>query len=369
MQRMLSEIRKKVFISLIALSPFGLFLFRQLDPWHGMGMYIQLAILVIFSISLKNRPLGSLTLYLGLLTSYVWGITLIHSGQYALKIFLPFFNFLCYVILYKYIQDNINREQIEKLFKWLSYSLIGLLFYCALQKLNLDQFFVSNSAQTDPDQIVGTLGNTSHLAGLLAIIQPFFFNNKLALILLWILLILIGSASGVIVGILVLLFYFFHMHKRRFYTLLALLTILGIIILISNKLFFTFSGRLWVWQKTLDIFMKSKSQITGLGLGSFNLMGLSNGPNSTWRHLHLEYFQVLFECGVIGLCLISWCIYDYFKTFSENKNNLTIKIACIFFGFCMLSFLTFPAHLWLLSLFGILSYSFLYALKKERLSI
>lgn len=362
---MFQEKSKTIFISLIALSPFGLFLFRQLDPWHGMGMYIQIAILVLFSLSLKNRPLGVLTLYLGLLTSYVWGITLIHSGQYALKIFLPFFNFLCFVILYKVIQEKVNRDTIETLFKWLSYSLIGLLFYCVLQKLNLDQFFVDNSISTNPDQIVGTLGNPSHLAGLLAIIQPFFFNNKLALILLWVLLIIIGSASGVIVGILVLLFYFFHTHKNRFFTLLSLSTILGVVTLISHKSFFTFSGRLWAWQKTLDIFIKSKSQITGLGLGSFSLINLNSGPCSTWRHLHLEYFQVLFECGVIGLGLVSWCIYDYFKTFSENKNNLTIKIATIFFGFCMLSFFTFPAHLWLLSLFGILSYSLLYAIKEK----
>lgn len=350
---------------MIALAPFGIFLFRPLDPWHGMGMYIQLAILILFALSLNNKPLGALTIYLGLLTALVWGLTLLRHQQYAIKIFLPYFNFLCFVILYKLIQDNVDRNTIICLFKWLSNSLLLLLGYCVLQVLSLDPFFKDASISNNPDQLVGTIGNPGHLGALLAIIQPFFFNNKLALILLWILLILTHSASGVVVGIIVLLFYLWHKRNYYFYTLLSISSIAGIIALYLHREFFTFSSRLWVWQKTWELFQTGKSQIIGLGLGSFNLLNLNQGATKRWGHLHQEYLQILFEAGIIGLCLVIWCIYDYFKTFREKRDDLTIKIASIFLGFCLLGLFSFPAHLWLISLFGVLSYSLLYAIKEK----
>lgn len=88
---------------------------------------------------------------------------------------------------------------------------------------------------------------------------------------------------------------------------------------------------------------------------------------SIWRHAHQEYYQLIIELGIIGLVLAIWCIYDYFKTFTAFKTDLTIKFASIFFGFCILSLFSFPCHLWLMSTIGILSYSSIYIIKKEHL--
>ena len=94
-----------------------------------------------------------------------------------------------------------------------------------------------------------------------------------------------------------------------------------------------------------------------------NILGLSPVGASKWRHAHLEYYQVGVELGFVGLMLLLWCIWDYFKIFRTLKTDLTIRLASIFLGFCLLGLFSFPAHLWIMSAMGMIAYSWLFALK------
>ena len=350
----------------------GFFFFKATDLWHGTGHFFQVGLLVLFCwsffekpkyVQVVNRSLGVFTLWAGLVTSYWWIKVFTQTQNYPIKIFLPFFNWLCFIWFYKLCLEYLDKDKIEKILKWFKYSIIVLLFYCVLQYLHLDEFLKGLSGH---DELVGTIGNSSHLAGYLAIIQPIYFAkgliNILSLVLLWMIVLIAGSASGVFVGIAVILFWLFFNKKYQWFGLSLVLSMAGLgIIALKFSNFLTFSGRIGLWKVAFETF-KNKS-ITGFGLGSFGVMKYN--INSIWRHAHNEYFQVAFELGLVGLVLLLWCLWDYFNSFKTLRTDLTIKLASIFFGFCLLAMFTFNSHLWMLSSIGMIGYSFFYVLKNN----
>ena len=212
------------------LLPWSFLFFKKSDVWHAEGHFFQMGLLILFCASffqkpnnwVSNKPLAYFLAWAGLVTGSIWIEVVAQTQKYPIKIFLPFFNLLCFVLFYKLSVEYLNREKIEKILRWLPYSILGVLFLCVLQKLNLDQFFKPLSVKSD--ELVGTIGNTSHLAGYLTLCQPLFFNRgffgHLSLILLWIVLFLCNSASGIIVGIIVLLFWLL-MKKKYLWSLIG----------------------------------------------------------------------------------------------------------------------------------------------------
>lgn len=364
----------KLILGLICLLPFGHFFFRKVDLWHGQGHFFQLGLLIIFSLSffekskeikIKNKSLGIFTLWAGLSTGYIWITSLASISQYPIKIFLPFFNILCFLIFYKLCLEYLDEEKIKKILKWLQYSIILVLFYCILQYLKLDEFLKGLSSH---DELVGTIGNTSHLAGYLAIIQPIFFHKRgiIPLILLWLVIILAGSASGVFVGIAVILFWLFLKQKYKLLITGLSLSLLGFVVVVSRfSQFLSSSHRFELWTLVFDKF-KDKA-ITGWGLGTFGAFQfkLPYDSVSVWRHTHNEFYQIAFEMGLIGLVLVLWIIWDYFKTGLGIRNNTCITLLSIGLGICLLSLFSFPIHLWQISVIGMFVYSSIFVIKNE----
>ena len=348
-----------------------------MDLWHGQGHFFQVGLLVIFCFSffekpkhiqIINKPLGIFTLWAGLITSYLWMETFVQTQHYAIKIFLPFFNWLCFVWFYKLCLEYLDEEKIEKIFKWFRYSVLLILFYCVLQYLRLDEFLIGTASKHD--ELVGTIGNPSHLGGYLAIIQPIFFKkgliNILSLMLLWLIILLTVSASGFFVGAMVILFWLLLNKKFAIFGGLSVLCCaLSGFLAYKIPLFFSVSHRIDMWKLAFEVF-KNKA-ITGFGLGSFGLMKLdvASFPGMRWQHLHNAYYQVAFELGLIGLVLVLWCIWDYFTIFKTLKTDLTIRLASMFFGFCLLALFTFPDHLFLMATIGMISYSGLFIIKNN----
>jgi O-antigen ligase len=362
----------KLFIAFFAILPFSNFLFKKVNIWHAQGQFFQVGLLVLFCASFfekskytqsVNKPLGLFLLWSGLTTAYHWIDIIAQTNNYPVKLFFPFFNLLCAVILYRLCVEYLDKEKIGKILKYFSYSVIILLFYCVLQYLQLDEFFKGISG--NQDELVGTIGNKSHLSGYLALCQPLFFEKKivniLALILLWLIIFIAGSVSGLCCGFAILLFYLFFKKKWVYFTLiLSSILSSGIYLFVKCPYFFTSSHRVELW---MEIFQKLRLKaITGYGLGYFETLKIYI-ERSVWRHFHNEYLQVVFEIGVIGLALLCWLIWDYFKNFRVLKTDLSIRLASMFFGYCILALFTFNAHLWILSGIGVMSYSFLYCLR------
>ena len=362
-----------LFIIFFSLLPWSSFLFRQIDIWHSSGQFIQVSILILFAYSffekpkyvqVLNKPLGSFIAWAGLITAYGWITVFSKTQHYPIKIFMPFFNLLCLVLLYKLIVEYLDNANIERILKWLKYSVILLLFYCVLQYLKLDEFLkgINNTG----DQLVGTIGNSMHLSGLLAILQPLFFKknreNILSLILLWLIIFATGSASGLIAGVAVILFWLWF-KKRKIAIIASGISFVSLIVLhlTHNKFFFNSDRfRVWslVWKTVKDKF------ITGFGLGTYGLSGIGD-TGIHWQHVHNEYYQIVFELGLIGLILILCCIWDYFRKFNSLKTDLTIRLASIFFGFCLINCVTFFCHLWLTSTIAMMAYAGIYTIKNE----
>lgn len=365
--------------TLLALLPWSALLFPKLNIWTGQGHFFQIGLLVIFSLSffekkrlepISNKSLGLFTLWLGILTCYLWARNLELTNKYPVLIFMPFFNYLCFVLFYKLSCEYLVKKDIERTLKWLSYSVFLVLIYCVLQKLNLDQFYngFGTGVGIRRAELVGTIGNPSHLGGYLALCQPLYFDkglfNKIALVLLWVIILMTQSASGLLVAVVIL---FYHLIATKKWKCLAGLVLAGVIggVVLSSKLhgFFGFSHRLEIWQVLFDIF--KQKPITGQGLGILNAIKPSvEGIVSVWRHAHCEPYQLAIEAGVIGLGLLIYGIYSWFLSLN-SVDVLSIRISAIFIGFIVLSLMTFPAHLWLLASMGMIGYSFIYALKGE----
>lgn len=356
---------KRLFLIFIPLCLWGNFLFRSMDIWHSTGHFVQVGILIIFCSSLffqpRNEALGAFLLWTGLVTSYWWIKAFSLTNHYPVKTFMPFFNLLCLVLFYKLIVEYLDGESIEKILKWLKYSVIALLVYCVLQYLHLDEFF--NSIAGKQDELVGTMGNTMHLAGLLALLQPLFFSKNrediLALCLLWLIILLTGSATGLVGGLAVILFWLFFRNRIMFiiFFVLSLSSCIALYVMKSN--FFCNSSRFEIWQNAYEL--AKNHCITGLGLGSWGASNINRG-STHWQHLHNDYFQIIFELGIIGLILVIWCIKDCFKNI---EGDLKLRLASIFFGFCLLSSVTFFAHLWIPATLAMFAYGSIYCLRNK----
>jgi len=354
--------------------PFGSFLFKNCDIWHSQGHFIQMGILILFGYSFfekskyaqpLNKPLGAFILWSGLATGYWWIKILSLTKAYPTKIFMPFFNILCLILFYKLIVEYLNKNSIEKILKWFKYTVIALLFYCVLQFFGLDEFFNALGTTDNNKLVIGIIGNPSHWGGFLAIVQPLFFSKNrqdiLSLILLWGLILLTHSAAGMVGGLLVILFWIAFKKRKLFPIAIGTSIAFVTTVFLFNKHYFSAGDRLDAWRTTF-VLMKDKF-ITGLGLGTFGLKNTFSGVH--WQHAHNEYYQLVFELGIIGLILVLWCIYDYFKTFNSIKTDLTIKISSMFFGFCLISGVDFVSHLWVISTLAMFLFASIYAIKNS----
>jgi len=368
------------FIIFFCLLPFAHFIFQKVDIWHAHGYFFQLGILTLLTLDIwkKNKPFSLLVFWIGSLTMFYWITFQIKNGIYAVGMLLPFFNFICMVLLYQWATKHLTKEMVTKFGKCFSIVLFVLLGYGVLQHLNLDQFYKSIwNANTSPDMLqpdytVGTMGNPMHFAHFLAIACPLFFFLKrnwcfIGLISTIGVILLTGTASGLITTLIVIVFFnIFHRIFTRREILLS--TFLSLLVAYwkfnSIKVFFSDAGRFELWGKFVELFQGRP--LTGWGLGMVNRYAISNGitigaDKLFVRHTHCEYYHFAIEIGVIGLVLIIWGIIDYYKKFTfAKKDKVNVCMASMFLGFLLSAILGFPAHLWMLAGLGIIGYSFLY---------
>ena len=372
-----------LFLILLVGLPFANFIFPFLDIWSAQGLFFQLGILIIFSCSfflkseskkVRNLPLGTFVLWSGLVTLFYWMSYLLKTKQYPLIIFLPFFNLLCVVLFYKLAVEYLKEKDINRILKGLSISVFIVLCYCILQILNLDQFYTAvydkqglPLGHIGDDALVGTIGNSTHLAAYLAICSPLFFKKSwfhiIGLVLLWFVVLMTKSATGLIVGLAV--FWVWLLLKRQYKWALFSLIVCLIPVVIYWSYIPTLidpSGRLSIWNKLLEVF--KTRPITGWGLGFVRALNIKQSGN--WTVAHNEYLQLLVELGVIGLGIVLWGIIDYFKRFWRLRHNETAtKLSLMFLGFCLVSFTLFPFHLWLMASMGMLVYSGMYIIENN----
>jgi O-antigen ligase len=364
-----------LFLIFITLSPFSPLFFRGVDLWYGAGQYFQTGLVILLAYSLfekqkeiniKNLPLSLLTAYLGLLTCFIWYQTL-KTGQLNFIVFGPFFNFLCFLIFYK-LSFQLNRENIYKIIRFLSYAVCAYLFFCVLQFFDLDPFFkMAHMADKPLHRTVGLMGNETQNASYLAICLPVFYLQRnrfstLCACFVWAVIGITGSASAIITALVVTIFFsVFHRLSKIYYAFIILGAISFVLLKgVEFSSYFNPWGRLDIWGKMWPLI--KQRPIFGSGFGSMNVLSRQIRFEG-WRHAHNEYYQMFFEVGIIGLMGVLYCIWEYFRNIL--KDRLGITLASLFLGFCIASLLYFPSHLWLPCTIGMLSYSFMFVLKNQ----
>ena len=353
----------------IHLSPI---LFRSLDIWHAQGVWVQgmIAILLAWSffekpkyLIKKNIPLGLLFLWMSVNTGVICYLGQV-NGYYDTAHFFPYFNFLCLLLLYRLITSHITFKQIEKILYILKYTVIFTLFVSTLQVFNLSQFFrIIDPTHSHHNNIVtGMLGNGTHLSGFLGMCAPLFFYkmkriDKLSLVLLGLILLHTGTTIGdpSISGFIIVPLLFLYYYKDKFHVIWPILA-MGLFIALwvypnIPEQFFSFQGRPPLWKAYWPVY--KLLPVTGAGLGTVGMVRKYVFPTAT--HLHLEYFEIALDLGLIGLVLVFNCIYEFLRTTAKDKLQLTLKTIVI--GFLLSCSFNFPAHLWLPSTYAMIAYA------------
>jgi len=378
MQGVFQKIPQKIPLSLAIIAivlPFSNFLFwHKVDAWNAFGYVLQTSILVLYSfhVARKSPPLAGLFLWAGCLTQFFWFLVQTQDNQYPVMIFLPFFNFLCMVVLFDLITQYVNKENALRILKCLAISVYAMAIYAVLQKINCDQFYNNIDLRLKVDTVVGTLGNPMHFAHFIGMTLPVLFLfkrniGKIAVLIALSALLFTNSASGILVAIVTLGFY--SLFYRHFKTRELLLLVLFIAVFAYFKCrsinqligyFLNTSGRMQAWREFFKVFRSRP--ITGVGLGIINQIAMVQGKALYgWRHVHNEFYHYAIELGLVGVGFIFWGIVNYFNKFKALlKDEVTVISASMFLGFLTASLFGFPSHIWLMSFVGLLGYSFLF---------
>lgn len=374
-----------ILLALFCLLPFSSLFLRISDTWHSHGAFFQLGILCSLAYSLykpsdkfrviDNKPFAYFVFWLGLVTALWWNRFLIEFKQYNFIVFMPFFNFLCFVLLYKCIVDYLKIKDLTRILKGMVISIGVLLIYCVLQRLNLDQFHrpLGTTHGHLADELIGTIGNPTHLAAYLTMCLPilYWWGRKHALFLIiatWAIIGATGSASGLLGAIIVTIF-FYGRNKRKL-ILSAICLGIGVLALLHTfgwqKItveYLNAEGRFDFWKYIFPIFQENS--IIGSGLGKISSLAIKMG-GSAWRQAHNEYYQLAIEGGIIGLGIAIWGIVVYFKTFFRLKENrLALCLASIFLAGLINALFNFPFHLYMPAALITFAYAGMFIIKEE----
>lgn len=364
----------------ISFAPFVLF---KLDIWHAQGFWVQTGLMLAFSVSffetplrkdIPNKGLGWIHLWAGILTAYIC-FDAQSKGQYNTTAFFPYFNLLCMLFLYKFTVQYFTRSQVLKTLWWMKMVIIVTLWTCVLQFLHekfgiSSQFFVLATKHHAHNNLVsGYIGNGTHLSGFLASCFPLFliridWKSLFYLVLMLGVMCVSGTqigdpaVSGFIILVAVLGFYILMTDWKLFLVLLFVSLILLAVFIATTehsfiKQLLNDNGRLELWKYYWEIFKKSRP-VTGLGLGKINSV-YGKTPFPAARHLHLEYFQCLFELGILGLTTVIYAIWQFFKKIP--KDNTRLCLMCCVLGFLLSCCFNYPAHLWLPSTWVVFFYA------------
>lgn len=368
-----------LFIIMLAGAGLAPFIFNQIDIWHAQGIWIQGWIMVAFSsaffmnqnpVKIKNIPLGLLHLWIGLLTFYVCYLGQIRN-TYSPSAFFPYFNFLCLVILYSLVVNFLSYYGINKVLESLRWLALGTMGICVLQKFDLFRIMALYHPENPylTNIVVGVIGNGTLLSGFLTILLPIFLiekkrENVLAIILMFILLFSCGttvndpSIMGFIVFFLVISAYFWKNHHAGkmiviFGAIISMFILVFFVPVEIIKKFIGTNGRVEWLTYYWNLF---KTQITpiGVGLGKINMLH-EHTPFPGLRRLHLEYFQVMFETGFIGLILVSNLIHSFFR--QKDQDDLQFYLKLIVMAFLVSCLFNSMAHLWIVSSIVMFAYA------------
>jgi len=210
-----------------------------------------------------------------------------------------------------------------------------MALYCIVQGFKIDQFFKINQELRifDPLVMYGTLGTPVVVAPFIGMIIPLALYLKKYIFAGVMALVVVITNSCVAVGalFLMLLFYFASKGKKQMAIAVSILiTVIGVYFFVpqANEIFMKEShnrSRMWS-QAVIDVLSPGNNDsnaLTGKGIGTFTYLYHTVHKDDpllfNQYQLHNEYLELLYNTGIIGLCLFL-CAIGYVW-----KSNFRIK--------------------------------------------
>lgn len=361
--------------------PWAHLLFRpSLDPWHGQAVWAQGWGLCLVSLwiwqggtPIWNPALAAWCLWVGISWLVQWNLLIITQHLYPLPLAMGLLHFLCLLGFYLAATATWNYRLLQHLLRWMARSAVVVLLYCGLQLLNLDQFFSNLDPQIFRDEVVGTIGNPSHLAAQLACCLPLFLLQPQLRWKVWVcltigLLLVLKSFAGMLSAwIAVAVFLWTRPSNRRETAVFLLLGLCVATFLYYRTDWLNPHGRWEAWGEFWRIF--ERRPITGFGQGF--IMELSREiPNTSrifqWRHVHNEYLQLAIEQGVVGVACAGWFLYGLVHaTRRAVASPERTSLLAMLLAFLVNAMLNYPAHLWQVGIYGLVAVCGLQVLARD----
>jgi len=305
--------------------------------------------------------IGTMLVYqkLGLPLALCWGWTMFSLLSVS---YLPDFN----MIIFKgqaegYIRNSAITGIIFFLLATMPYLVLDVkrfrqgLIYTLAAICAIDSILVLGEWAVGQDEFIrgGFFFNASLNSCMISGLLPFYLHTNFfkikpiyKVILPLLAVIASGSTGGFGAFMLAVGAYFFFAKKRAYqeWVIVALgLVLIGIFayFYLGQDRIFTTSGRMVVWKNSFYFWKRFANMWIGFGQGSAMQVVpvtqklFQQDSNQVFLWMHNEWYQVLFEQGIIGLVL--W-LYAYLhllvKTFLNNEKYITVAI--IVFGFVCL---------------------------------
>ncbi len=279
------------------------------------------------------------------------------DGFYRWKPMLQILAFYGLFIAVASSQINVNR--VMKFYMW---SAFAMAVYVLFQTLGLDQFFtmieaIYTNSIGDARRRVGNLGQPTLVAPFIAAAIPstIYFRKYWASVILAFSVLLTKSDVALAVMIAGFIFYLFHVNRKLMYAVIIFAEIVVLIGFSSNLKIPCFSGREMVWPETVqDIrttpFVKDDGKrfaFTGVGLGTYPLtFHVKHEHQTKFLQAHNEYLEWLYSTGIVGLLLLSACIYEIFSI----RGNILLTST-----FLMLALFAAGTFIWQLGIYQFLT--------------
>jgi len=341
--------------------------FQGLDLWHTNAWWMQAWILILAGVHSTTRK------SFGIVPSAIWWMVLwatfsilwVFNSQLKTEAAYPAFLLLgvsnLWIILLALLTmtawtPGALRTVVTAIF----WSGVVLICYGWLQVANLDQFFSYVDGSKPDDQLVGTIGNTTHFAGQLALWLP------LALIQprwqkLWVLpalglLLLAQSSTALLVAGGILIAYAWRQSWNVGLSVGIAECVGGVWWVGAHPNWLNPYGRWVTWTAWWNDMLLQRP-ITGWIVGFVKHTSQQLPPDhllANWKHLHNEYLQWWVETGVIGIVLLGWAIWMLWMR-RRNSPPSPLRWACgsLLCACAAMGLLNFPAHLWQLGGWGL----------------
>lgn len=321
----------------------------------------------------RMRPFNSkfLALFVG------WAYFVSFMSKYDFSFFFLYYLLLGTMAIYvlsslkspfkkTFLWGNINIKQFL-----IFVAVVGLInaIYTVLQTVCIEQFFVVRSADnsyrlgdgTLTHRMVGLMGNPSLLAIYLSMLLPIYLYLRkrwayLTFALIVILIFMLNSTTAYASAFAGVLFYIFFTNKKFFYISLGVTIIfvfLAFRLMDATTKFdmFNSSGRYQIWKIGYEKWINKRAieplgAITGHGLHSweYEIGEKSSDGYSKWKEAHNDWFQILYETGVIGFGLAIGFLYSLFRKFLSDIMPHKVAMMASLMSFGVSGLTLFPLY-------------------------